>query len=229
MDTNAFTAFTFLIDSLSIFSYYSGIMSSPKNKSVKTLLRFGSKFQTSIILALIGTALIGAGLSTTSIFKNSAEPEFIPAQQNEEVKEEIVVDISGAVKKPGVYTFERGSRVNEAIESAGGYTKLADRDWISKNINLATKLVDAQKIYIAKIGESGIVSGVSQSTTANLSAKININSATEAELDSLPGIGEVRTGKIIAGRPYSSIEELLSKKILGEGTFAKIKNLISVN
>lgn len=203
-------------------------MSSPKNKSVKALLRFGSKFQTSIILALIGTALLGAGLSTSRFFNSSAEPKFIPAQQNEQAADKIVIDISGAIKKPGVYTFEVGSRVNDAIEKAGGYTKEADRDWIAKNINLAAKLSDAQKMYIAKIGETGVVSGASQSS-ANVSRKININSATEAELDSLPGIGEVRTGKIIAGRPYSSIEELLSKKILGEGTFAKIKSLISVN
>lgn len=204
-------------------------MNLPKKKVVKKLWRWSSKFQTSIILALIGTALIGAGLSTTNIFKNSSEPEFIPAQKSEEAKGEIVVDVSGAVKKPGVYTLEAGSRVNEAIEQAGGYTKEADQNWISKNINLAAKLADAQKIYIAKEGESGIVSGASQPTTSNLSSKININSASESELDSLPGIGEVRTGKIIAGRPYSSIEELLSKKILGEGTFEKIKNQISVN
>lgn len=201
-------------------------MNLPKNKSVKKLWRWSSKFQTSLILALIGTALIGAGLSTTNIFKNSSDPEFIPAEQNEESKGEIVVDISGAVKKPGVYTLEAGSRVNDAIGKAGGYTKEANQDWISKNINLAAKLADAQKIYIAKEGE---VSGASQSTTSNLSRKINVNSASESELDSLPGIGEVRTGKIIAGRPYSSIEELLSKKILGEGTYAKIKGLISVN
>lgn len=204
-------------------------MNWPKNKAVKKLWRWSSKFQTSIILALIGTALIGAGLSTTNVFKNSSDPEFIPAEQNEESKGEIVVDISGAVKKPGVYTLEVDSRVNNAIEKAGGYTKEADQDWISKNINLAAKLADAQKIYIAKEGESGAVSGATQATTSNLSRKININSASESELDSLPGIGEVRTGKIIAGRPYSSIEELLSKKILGEGTYAKIKGLIGVN
>ncbi|OGY25361.1 MAG: hypothetical protein A2Z11_00680 [Candidatus Woykebacteria bacterium RBG_16_43_9] len=200
-----------------------------KNKLFKKILRQAAKFQTSIILALIGTALIGAGLSASNIFKNSAQPQFVPAEQNMSNDEKIVIDISGAIKNPGIYKLESGSRVDDAIRKAGGLSKDADRAWISKNINLAGKLVDAQKIYIPKEGESGSVSGVSQGSTNNISSKININTATEAELDSLPGIGEVRTGKIIANRPYSSIEELVTKKVLGEGTFEKIKSQITTN
>jgi competence protein ComEA len=197
-----------------------------KDKAVKTFLRLGGKFQTSIILALIGTALIGVGLSASRIFSDSAEPEFIPAEQKIEVDDEVVVDISGAVKKPGVYSLEGEARINDAIAEAGGLTKKADKAWVSKNINLAAKLSDSQKIYIPKVGEAGSVQ-TTGSVSSEISRKININTATEAELDSLPGIGPVRTGKIITNRPYSKIEDLRTKEVLGEATFEKIKDQIT--
>lgn len=199
-----------------------------KDKRAKKVLSQIAKYQTSIVLALIGLALVGAGLSATRLFSTSKEAQFVPSKSSTEADELIVVDISGAVKNPGVYSIDLDSRVNDVIKQAGGFRKEADQEWISRNLNLASKLSDGQKIYIPEKGETGTANPSSNVQEANISSKININSATETELDSLPGIGAVRATKIIENRPYSKPEDLLNKKVLGEATFEKIKDKITV-
>lgn len=132
----------------------------------------------------------------------------------------IKVEASGAVEKPGVYDMPYDSRVKDVLISAGGLVSKADRNYISKNINLAQRVVDGGKIYFPFEGESG------QKVVGSL---ININLATEAQLDSLPGIGLATASKIVAGRPYQSISELVSKKIISNSVFQKIKDKIAVN
>ena len=198
-----------------------------KNKLVKNLPRQAKKFQTSIILALVGLALIGAGLSFSKIFSSPKQPN--PATENTNTKVEdrqsIAVDIEGAVGHPGVLHLTENVRLEEAIKAAGGLAQNADREWVAKNLNLAAKLADGQKIYIPIVGQSGSSAGT---VASEVNGKININTATQAQLDSLPDIGPVRAGKIIANRPYSKIEDLLSRKVLGESTFEKIKASITV-
>jgi competence protein ComEA len=126
------------------------------------------------------------------------------------------------VRTPGVYKLVSDSRVSDAVTSAGGLTDEAD----TKRINLAAKLVDGQKLYIGKLGESvsqnigGQIAGVSE-------GQININTSTQKELESLPGIGPVTAGKIIASRPYSDVGELLSRKVVGKSVYEKIRDLIA--
>ena len=141
----------------------------------------------------------------------------------------IKVDVEGQVLNPGVYSLNADSRVQDALIAAGGLTSDANRN----AINLAAKLIDGQKIYVPAVGESVSSYGnnPNQGSTLNsgdISGLISINSATEAQLDSLPSIGPVTAQKIINGRPYSSIEEILSKKAVGKATFGKIKDLISL-
>jgi competence protein ComEA len=197
------------------------------DRSVKKLIKLAKKFQTSLILALIGLALIGAGLSTSKLVSLGQKPQFIESEASSG-EEEITIDVSGAVKKPGVYRFSVGTRAIEAIEKAGGFSKKADNDWIAKNLNLASKLADGEKVFIPAKGSSNPIQTTTGSVSGEVSGKININTASESELDTLYGIGPVRAGKIIANRPYTSVEDLLTKKVLGEATFEKIKDKISV-
>lgn len=132
----------------------------------------------------------------------------------------IQVEASGAVEKPGVYDMPYDSRVKDVLIIAGGLVSKADRNYISKNINLAQRVVDGGKIYFPYVGESG------QTTVGGL---ININLATATELDSLPSVGPVTAGKIITGRPYQDISELVSKKVVSSSVFQKIKDKIAVN
>jgi len=196
-----------------------------KNKEAKKLIHNIRKFQTSLVLASIGLILVGAGLSINKLADFNKESEFTSSESAND--ETVVVDISGEVKNPGVYSLPSGTRVMEAIEAAGGFGQGADKDWISKSLNLAEKITDGQKILIPSVSQ-GASSLVTSSKSGEISGKININTASEAQLDTLYGIGPVRAGKIIANRPYSSIEELVSKKVLGESTLEKIKDQIAV-
>lgn len=186
-----------------------------------------SKFRLPLALTIVGLTFLAAGIYFT-LSKNSQKDIKIThssEKNNASSSATIVVHIAGEVLNPGVYSLPFGSRVNELIQKAGGFSKEADYEFIDKIINLAQVLKDGQKIYIPKVGgenSSGSVVGVK---TGSL---VNINTATLAELDSLPDIGEARGKKIIEGRPYSSIEELVEKKIIPQSTFEKIKEKISI-
>jgi len=135
----------------------------------------------------------------------------------------IVVDIEGAVEKPGVYELPNRSRLLTALKKAGGLSVGADRYLIAKNFNLAKKLSDEEKIYLPFLEERDQnILGVYHSTLTN------INTASISQLELLPGIGPARAQKIIDNRPYQQLEELITKKILGEGTYAKLVKLISL-
>jgi len=132
----------------------------------------------------------------------------------------ILVDIEGAVAAPGLYRLPAGSRVQELLDLAGGFTDSADQVFISKTINRAAKLTDGAKLYVPFIGED-VRSGGGENQE---SAGVNINTATAQELESLPGVGEVIAGKIIAGRPYLRLEELVEKNAVSQSLFEKIKD-----
>ena len=145
----------------------------------------------------------------------------------------IIVDISGAVKNPGVYSLPAGSRFGEALEAAGGVQPdKVDSEYLSKQINLASEVRDGQKIYIpfqgdnlATIPASGIGSEPASVYLTNL---ISVNTASSSQLDSLPGVGPATSAKIIAARPYGSLEELVSKKAVSQSVYEKIKTLITL-
>lgn len=135
-----------------------------------------------------------------------------------------MVDIGGAIRKPGVYTIETGQRIYELIDKAGGLTDDADLVYFDKNINRAQKLNDQVKIYIPfKTYEKLIVPFVSSS-----SLLVSLNSSTISDLESLPGVGEVTAKKIIDSRPYSTIEDLLNRKIVKTNIYEKIKPLVTL-
>lgn len=120
---------------------------------------------------------------------------------------------------------------------AGGITKQADSEWVEKNINKAAPLVDGQKIYIPNKSEQSKVLSASKSDgestppvspSVQVSGTVNINSASQKELEALWGIGPATAQKIIDQRPYSDVSELLSKKILKKNVYDKIYTELSV-
>lgn len=167
---------------------------------------------------------VGGGIF---LFRNSSsvndDIEIISADSRSQTAGKIMVHVDGAVGKPGVYELSSDSRVSDAVSAAGNLAQDADMT----KVNLAAKVTDGQKIYIPKIGEQS--AGGSQSTAGDsTSALVNINTATESQLDTLPGVGPVTAQKIIASRPYSTPEELLTRKAVGQSVFEKIKDLITV-
>lgn len=190
-------------------------------------------------IGIIGLILIIAGLITSLAphqeekisFQNSQEVKGVETTATATHSKQIVVDVSGAVMKQGIYNLNIDSRVQDALEVAGGLAENADREFVDKRINLAAKLVDGGKIYIPKRGETNISASADQGAAGvvDQTAAINVNEASADQLDSLPGIGQVTAQKIISGRPYSQIQDLLTKKVVSNSVFGKIKDKISVN
>ncbi len=176
-----------------------------------------------LALGGIGLILVIVGV-IQFIFQKPIEPALI-VEQAKAPEQKVIVDIQGAVLNSGVYQLTSESRVVDALAAAGGMSEDADRQWIEKNLNLAKKVSDGLKIYIPRAGER-ILS--EQGIELN-GPVININTASATDLESLPGIGAVTANNIIDGRPFTQIEDLLSRKIVGESTFKKIKDKISAN
>ncbi len=190
------------------------------------------KFKLPLAILLLGGVLIVGGLISS---KNFNKPQV--QKQDSFPKESIVspkqitIDVSGAVNKPGVYKLAFDSRIEDAVSASGGLRSDANNEYISKYLNMAQKLVDGTKVYIPTQGESGIVTaGVGVSTVGSVAGasatQVNINSAGQADLEALPGIGAVTAAKIIASRPYQTIDDLQTQKIVSKTTFEKIKSLI---
>lgn len=185
-----------------------------------------------ICLGVVGLLLLLIGVFQLISHKSQPEPA-ITFQQNKapEVKSEIIVDVEGAVMTPGVYKMDSNGRMVDALAKAGGLAEDADRDYVEKNVNLAGKLSDGLKIYIPRTGEQVLTGSNTSASSGEVQSgsTININSASVSELNSLPGVGDVTSQKIIEGRPYASIDELVNKKVIGNATYEKIKDKISAN
>lgn len=154
-------------------------------------------------------------------------------------EQEMVVDVQGAVMIPGVHRLSAGSRVGDAIVAAGGYSPQVDIRAAAERLNLAQRLEDGTKVQVPARGEStpapqsgGDVPGSTPSAPVDGgSGLVDVNSADQARLETLPGIGPVTAGKIIAAReeaPFATIDDLLGRNVVGPATFEKIRPLITV-
>lgn len=184
-----------------------------------------------LILIFLAILLIGAGVLSWQSSQKAAKITFsgegeIAGVASESAK--IKADIEGAVVKPGVYELDSGSRISDLLILAGGLANSADRTWVEKNLNLAGKVIDGGKIYIQKIGEETKGVNETKGTKETNGGLIKINSASLAQLDTLPGVGVSTAQKIINGRPYQTLEELVQRKIVGQSVFEKIKDLIGL-
>ena len=221
---------------------------SPFLKKLKKFKRY------QVEVFLLSLAFIITIISLILYQKNeSSESDLIKETQSNYQKEnssprKIFVDIAGAVNNPGMYEATLGARLKDILTLAGGLSDEADRIFFQRNFNLARIVTDQEKIYIPSSWEinSGIfiensrtldyispknitqTEVVSQNSLQNTNEKISLNQASVEELDTLPGIGKITAQKIINNRPYQSIDELLTKKVVGKSTFEKIKDLISL-
>lgn len=140
----------------------------------------------------------------------------------------IVVNVSGAVLRPGVYSLPPGSRVADAIAAAGGYSPDVDPRQAESRLNLATKLVDGQLIAVPRRGVTA--SGSAGAAAAAQTGPLNLNTATAEQLDTLPGVGPATAAKIIAAReqkPFATVDELLTRKIVTASVLAKLRGLVT--
>jgi len=169
---------------------------------------------------------------------------------------DLVVDVQGAVLRPGVHHLGAGSRVADAIAAAGGYGPRVDAARAGRELNLAAQLRDGDRVHVPSrddpsgsgVGGSGGGSGGgstgggstgggstggggSGGSGGGPGALVDLNHATASELDALPGVGPVTAQKIIAAReeqPFATIEALRDRKVIGAAAFDKLKDLVTV-
>lgn len=212
-----------------------------------------------IIISVIALIIYEVAIKKENLIENITDINTIETSEENETKEqekvditkEIMVYITGEVKNPGIYELEENSRIKDVIEKAGGLKETAD----ITDINLATILQDEDKITIptkdktmeekqnteriqsnkqSKTTEkSQNTTSISTNTTGkNQNTKVNINTATQTELETLPGIGPSTASKIVSYRKengkFKSIEEIKKVNGIGESKYKKIKELIKV-
>lgn len=220
-------------------------------KSFTPLLKKLKKYFLEIILLTVALIITIAALAVYA--KNNQEntnQEISTNNQPEQILSgKIFVDVSGAVKKPNIYQIDFGARLKDVVDSAGGLSDEADTVFFNRNFNLARIVIDQEKIYIPSMVEINngvfmenprtldytlprqnpdVPAGTTEGSQESV-AIINLNFATIEEFDQLPGIGQITANKIITNRPYSTIDELLTKKIVNKSVYEKIKGLITTN
>lgn len=199
------------------------------------MAKIPKSFYVPILLSLSGLLFLIVGL--IQLLGSRTQPQGVPVS-SPEVQVAATssgtfgmhVDVEGAVMRPGVYVLQSNARVQDAIVAAGGLSGTADRQIIAQRVNLAAKLSDGMKIYLPDTSGPAQQAGGSAAPDF-LGAQvhlIDINQASAEELDSLPGIGPVTASKIIGGRPYSAVADLVSKKIISQSVYDKIKDSVSV-
>ncbi|SHI50782.1 competence protein ComEA [Geosporobacter subterraneus DSM 17957] len=215
-----------------------------KGKGVKRMIRLTKReyitmsiLMASMIIFMVGQHILLRPEKPTIELQTDSTPmkadsieikEEIPKLPDEQF---IVIDICGAVQYAGVVKLKQGDRMIDAVEAAGGLLSTADR----KQVNLARILVDGEQIYIPEVGEvENVNSGIGVSmTTSTQSGKININTASQSELETLNGIGKVLAERILQYRNdkgrFKTIEEIKKVSGIGDKKYEGIKDHITVN
>jgi competence protein ComEA len=188
------------------------------------LLRFGLFAVIVVVVAGLVLYLLLQPKSQPVLIEDALTP--IPSPEPTSTPRPFRIYVSGAVQEPDVYELPWDSIVKDAVLAAGGATDEADLD----RINLAQPLMDGEHIYVPHAGEESLPVEPASRQPAAL-GKVNINTASSAELETLPGIGPVTAQRILdhrqANGPFAQIESIMDVKGIGPATFEGMKDLIT--
>jgi competence protein ComEA len=177
------------------------------------------------LILLAGRFVLGAGTTTVAPLPlpppETAGVTGLPAAR-------VVVDVVGAVRRPGLYRLEQGSRIADAVARAGGATGKADL----AQVNLAAPLADGEQVVVPKRGAAGAVgAGVGPGGTGAVTGPVHLSTATLDQLDSLPGVGPVTAQKILDYRAkhgaFSSVDELDAVPGIGPSRMDQLRDLVA--
>ena len=168
----------------------------------------------------------------TTVSKDSASEKEEKSQKSEteEVEQDLItVDVKGAVKSPGIYDLPVGSRINDAVQKAGGLTENAD----SKSINLAQRISDEALVYVPTKEETTSQEAHSNASNTKDNKKVNLNKAGLEELKQVKGLGGKRAQDIIDHREtngkFKSVDDLKKVSGIGAKTVEKLKEYVTVD
>ncbi|ETA80986.1 ComEA family DNA-binding protein [Youngiibacter fragilis] len=189
-------------------------------------MAFPAKFyRATKALAMAAFFLLVAAACSAEVYEDDPV-EVVVTDGNEvsETYEEIIVEIKGAVARPGVYSIPKDKRLNDLLELAGGKTDLSDM----RSVNLAKKLRDGESYVIPAVGEDPLPS----SMPSDEEGKLDVNTATREQLMEVPGIGPATADNILRKRDelggFKTIEGLLDVDRIGDKTLEKLKEYLEV-
>lgn len=203
-------------------------------ESIRDRLATLSRAELIALVAVVGVTVAGAGfwyvrsLPAPVQVRSGPSEVLVPAPTaSVSPTTVILVDVAGWIRRPGVYEFAEGARVIDAIEAAGGARPGA----VLSSLNLAAPLVDGTQVLVPKESQSAPTTETGTGTSG-ATGLINVNSATNAELETLPGIGEVIAQAIVDHRtengPFTSVEQLVDVSGIGDATLENIRELVTV-
>jgi competence protein ComEA len=178
-------------------------------------------------LLVIGVAAAAAVLLLLHVLHHGSAAHIVPplrvaTHARAPTAAQLVVDVAGAVRRPGLYHLAAGTRIADALAAAGGATAHADVTLV----NLAAPLADGEQVLVPVRGEAAAAGGATPSSTAPL----DLNTASAEQLDTLPGVGPATAQKIIDYRqahgPFRSVEELEAIPGIGPSKLAQLKGLV---
>jgi competence protein ComEA len=203
-------------------------------ESIRDRLATLSRAELIALVAVVGVTVAGAGfwyvrsLPAPVQVRSGPSEALVPAPTaSASPTTVILVDVAGWVRRPGVYEFAEGARVIDAIDAAGGARPGA----VLSSLNLAAPLVDGTQVLVPKESQSAPTTETGTGTSG-ATGLVNVNSATNAELETLPGIGEVIAQAIVDHRtengPFTSVEQLVDVSGIGDATLENIRELVTV-
>lgn len=185
-----------------------------------------------VVLALV--RFVPTETSASQDFEAPAQAEEQAASEQDSDVRQVGVDVEGAVASPGLYLVSADARVNDAVAAAGGMTSDADR----QRVNLAQKVEDGMQVYVPSREEAPAATGTTTTGAEQASSsgaskgKVNLNTASAEELQTLSGIGPSLSQRIIdyrqANGPFKSVDDLRKVSGIGDTRFKSLKDLVCV-
>lgn len=183
---------------------------------------FGAAAAVVVLLLLLVRQLGGGGAGAAPV----VTPVRAPARARPAAAKLLVVDVAGAVRRPGLYRLRAGSRIDDAIAAAGGPKAKAQLD----TVNLAAPVADGEQVVVPGSGAGGVAAASPPAAGSSPSAPLDLNSATLEQLENLPGIGPVTAQKILDYRQqhgaFHSVDELQGVPGIGPAHMAQLKGLV---